>query len=258
MTAVATEPQQPNLSRAVADGFRLIGRHPTTILILAALLVLPAEAILAWTDGNAAPSAAQGPTALAEVWGHAGIRIAVVYAAGGVEWMFLGAVATLAAADARSRDGFDDALPPIFGLRSASLFLAGVVTNILISLGTLALFVPGIMMGLAWCVGPAVAAVEGHGLSAVYRRSADLTRGHRGALMGFFIGFFLVRGAFTYGPRLALGLPWATLYVGPDWLVYGVRPAVSTGLGVVYAAVMGCVYLELRRLHEGGLAATFD
>lgn len=253
MTAVAAASEQLNLSAAIADGFRLIGRRPMTMLALAACLGLAPAIANAWASGQLAQT-----THLPELWKPVGEAFAASFAAVGVNWVLQGGVALLAAADAPSYGSRDEPPLSLLARRAGWLFVAGVASNIAVSLGTLALIVPGLLLGLAWCSAPAVSAVEGRSLLSMWRRSADLTRGHRGALFGLFVGYFAMRAAVSYGTRLALGLPLQPLSAGPGWIVFGLQPAVSTCFTVIYAAVMASVYLELRRLHDGGVAGTFD
>ncbi len=255
MTAVAASQEELNLGRAIARGCRLIAERPIILLLTAALLAFVPAVVDAWVSAHVTVRGPLGP----QFWKDQGLRLTVSYATRGVNWIFQGGVALLAASNSPSHGLPRDTSFRLLGGRAPLLFASSVATNVTVGLGTLALIVPGVLMGLAWCLAPAVAAVENRSLVAMLRRSADLTRGHRGALFGLFAGYFVLRLVVVFGPRLAIGLPLSsTGETGPGWLFYGVAPVMSAALSLLYAAVMASVYLELRHARDGGVAEAFD
>ncbi|HEY1426979.1 MAG TPA: hypothetical protein VGF50_09935 [Caulobacteraceae bacterium] len=258
MTAIAAAPEQLRLGSAVAEGFRLAARRPVAVLLLSVFLTfLPAVATI-WMSQHVvgAERAARASGDRLLFWSWAGVQMAVAFAAAGVNWIYQGAVALMAARSAGLSASAD---LDVLGARAVWLFAVGALTNLIVSVAALALLVPALLLGLAWCISPAVAAVEAPGLKQMYRRSAELTRGHRVALFGLLIAYEALKLALEFGVRFAVGAPTPLLAnAGPAWLVLGLQPALSATMSAVYAVVMGCVYLELRRLHDGGLAATFD
>lgn len=258
MTAITAAPEQLSLGSAVAEAFRLAARRPVTLLLLSTFLALAPAAAAMWAgqQGLVAERAARASGDFLRAWSWVGASTAAGFAIAGVNWIYQGAVARMAARDAGLTAAAD---LDILGPRAAGRFAAGAVTSLLVSAATLALIVPGLLLGLAWCMSPAVAAVEGPGLKQMYGRSIELTRGHRAALFGLLIVYEVLKLGVLYGVRYAVGAPSPLVtYAGPDWLVFGLQPVLSAAMSLVYAAVMGCVYLELRRLRDGGLAATFD
>ncbi len=59
-------------------------------------------------------------------------------------------------------------------------------------LGTILLIVPGIIIFIRWAVALPVCVVEQRGPSNSLGRSAELTKGHRWAIFGFFVLYFMV------------------------------------------------------------------
>ncbi len=129
-------------------------------------------------------------------------------------------------------------------------------------MATLLLIVPGVLLSLAWMVCPAVAAVEGKGFVDIFRRSAELTRGHRGALFGLALLFGVTGAVLSFVLRIAVGVPLLATGVQPALLTFGLQPALSAALAAIWASIIAAAYLELRGVKEGftagGVAATFD
>jgi hypothetical protein len=170
-------------------------------------------------------------------------------------------VAVVAVADAAGKDADIGAQLTKAAGRAPLLFVAGMLATLAVALGTLLLIVPGVLLSLAWIVGPGVGAVEGKGFLDIFRRSAELTRGSRGAL--FAISFLLtvlalilnlVSRVVTGGSLLSAGQSPLFLYI--------VQPAVTGIVTAVWASIVAAAYLELRGVKEGltagGLATVFD
>jgi hypothetical protein len=263
MTATATvsSTRSFDLGQVIRAGFRLIARRPGTILLLAFLLAyLPAVGEV-WAVSNLEATRPKplAPGYWPAFWRSMGTLLALNFVIAGINWMFQGGVALCAVEDDTAPDS---AVSRLSG-RSPALLVTSLVSNVCVSLATLALFVPGLLLGLAWCAGPAVTAVENKSLAAALRRSAELTRGHRGRIFGLLLLFSVVRIVSLYGLRLALGTPKPFLpNSGADYVIYGVQPVLSAAMSVLYAAVMAELYIQLQQLHDGAstktLAAAFD
>jgi hypothetical protein len=260
-TMTASSTQSFDLGQVIRAGFRLIARRPATIILLALVLAyLPAVAEV-WassTLGALRPKLGD-PDYWPGFWRSMGMLQALSFVVGGVNWMFQGGVALCAVEDDMAPDSAISRLPG----RAPALFVTSLVSNACIALATLALIVPGLLLGLAWCAGPAVTAVENKGLIQALRRSAELTRGHRGRIFGLLLLFGVVRVVTLYGVRLALATPKPFLpNSGANYLIYGVQPVISAVMSLLYAAMLAEVYVQLQRLHDGAstgtLAATFD
>jgi hypothetical protein len=147
--------------------------------------------------------------------------------------------------------------------RTPQVLLLGVVATLGIFGATLLLIIPGVLLGLAWSVSPAVAAIEAGTVLSPLRRSAELTRGNRATLFGIQLLFGVVTIVLVFALRLSLGLPLlARDSAGPWVFTLILLPVLSTALAAIMAAIIGSAYLELRRSKEGhaagGLAAVFD
>jgi hypothetical protein len=152
------------------------------------------------------------------------------------------------------------------------LFCIGLIVGICCFFGYLVFIVPGVLLGLAWCVAAPVEVVERIGIFAALARSAELTRNHRGAIFAlviiFFVGLFIIQMVVTSISQVGLGFSGvAMLSAAPGFRNY---MAVTSGLGVVMqvatssvaAAGLASIYFELRYAKDGigaeQLAAVFD
>ncbi len=149
------------------------------------------------------------------------------------------------------------------------MVLIGLVTGIAEGLGFLLFVVPGILMMLAWSVAIPVRVAERKGVFASMERSADLTRGRRGALLGLFLLYAvatniiqqiimsLVRLLAGGGRPYAGGNPFYLL--APT---FGVSLIMTFAISMCSAAGIASVYCELRSIREGvspaDLASIFD
>ena len=139
-----------------------------------------------------------------------------------------------------------------------------------VAIGFVLLIVPGVMMLLAWCVtGPALV-IERRGVFGAFSRSADLTRGHRWAILGLFLVIFvaavvvgaivgLIVNPLIIGTMMAGRAAALTPIILIGLLIQGMWNAVVTTVSISFSAA---VYYELRVAKEGigpeALAAVFD
>ena len=129
--------------------------------------------------------------------------------------------------------------------------------------GFMLLIVPGIILTLAWIVAIPVRVMEGRGVGAALSRSAELTRGHRGALFLM----FLVLGVAYFFFSMAMGLVFVAVAAAVSPGSVGIAALISQPLiggvaSMVSAALVASVYYELRTIKDGvgadRLAAVFD
>lgn len=145
------------------------------------------------------------------------------------------------------------------------LFLLAIVMGLSIALGLVLFVVPGVIMALAWSVAVPARVVEGTGVFGSLGRSAELTRGRRGAILGLTIVYFV---AYLAVQQVLLGVlggvmrPSAGLIsplVGWTLAVNGVLGAFSA---LITSVGLTAIYFELRSAKEGigveALAAVFD
>ena len=122
-----------------------------------------------------------------------------------------------------------------------------------VAAGCIALVVPGILLGLAWCVAGPALVVERSGITAVFGRSAELTRNNRWRLLGLFLIFGIANAIIqgVAGGHSYMGGPFGM----GDWLFSPLRVLISAVLSSLAHGVglvgLGVIYVELRTLREG-------
>ena len=153
--------------------------------------------------------------------------------------------------------------------------LIGLLATLGVMAAAVLLIVPGIILMVMWaCVGPACV-VEHTGVSGAFRRSADLTRGHRWPIFGLYVAYiismfviFFVIG-FLVGIVIGFGVAaytqdaaaaTASASTSATELVGG---AINTMLSLITgSAFSASTYYELREIKEGigpeALASVFD
>jgi hypothetical protein len=128
------------------------------------------------------------------------------------------------------------------GLRVLPVVAAAEISaGILISLGFLALIIPGILLSLRWSVVAQAAAIDQEGWLPALRRSRQLTQGHYGHIFGllFVIGVLTFVVGFTAG-LIAIGGPGADI----GSVLIGI--AVYTILASFSALSLAVLYFDLR------------
>jgi hypothetical protein len=265
MTVTAAPPERFDMGRVISAGFGLLARRPLPVLLLALLLgYLPAVVVSFATAQLAGPAPQPGIAPdLGATFQRLGVLESIAFVAAGFSWILHGGVAVVATADAAGRSGETRSQLSMLLSSAPLIFVAGIVATFAIFLGTLLLIVPGILLSLAWVVGPAVAAVEGKGFADMFRRSAELTRGHRGALFLIALLLGIAGGALSFGLRFAVGVPMlATGGALPPLFTFVLQPALSAAFGAISASVYAAAYLELRGVKEGfaagSAASVFD
>ncbi|HWE44482.1 MAG TPA: hypothetical protein VG407_00525 [Caulobacteraceae bacterium] len=131
-----------------------------------------------------------------------------------------------------------------------------VIVQLATALGTLALFVPGLLVMVIWYTAIPSLIFDGTGIGGALNRARVLSRGHRWSIFG--ITFLL--GLISLAPYvMLLPLTGGLHPSGPsaDLLIAG-RSAVVGLTGCIHMVAVTVVYWELRRLKEGGLADVFD
>jgi hypothetical protein len=139
-----------------------------------------------------------------------------------------------------------------------------ILTGLAVAVGLVLLIVPGVLMMLAWCVNIPVVVVERKGVFEAFGRSAELTRGHRGAIFLLLVIYAVIAWIVSaVGLALTGGLDLAALSAGgfkpAQWALLTVFQLVEALVG---AAGVASIYYELRSIKDGvgpsTLAAVFD
>jgi hypothetical protein len=153
------------------------------------------------------------------------------------------------------------------------LFCIGLIVAISCFFGYLVFVVPGVLLGLAWCMAAPAEVIERTGIFAALSRSADLTRNHRAAIFGLIIIFFatvfvaqlIINAVDTIAFGVSGGLSFGARPSGMSTF-FAVQSAVAVALQVVISSLasagLAAIYFELRQAKEGvgvdQLAAVFD
>lgn len=137
----------------------------------------------------------------------------------------------------------------------AHLFLPLFAVNLLyvlaVGFGLILLIVPGVMLGLAWCIAGPALIDRRTGITQSFGESAQLTRGNRWRLFGLFLLFALavsiVNGVFG---ALGLATNYAAegLFSGPRLLGSAI---ISTAVTALATPGLAAIYVQLRELKGG-------
>lgn len=260
MVAATTTAEEFRIGRVIERTFAVLGRNFVTFIVLAALAEIPRFAL------NLTLLQVPGATPTA--------RLASAFASGGTTLLtfLLSLVLSLVLQGALTRGAFAD----LTGKRASigdclmtglgqllPLAAIGLLGGIGVAFGLILLIVPGLMLALAWSVIGPVRVVERTSVFGTFGRSAELTRGHRWAILGLYviaiiavmIVGLLVGVVAGGGLVLTGGLPGLTV-------VMLVQSIFQVFMSVVIATGVASLYYELRSIKEGigpeQLAAVFD
>ena len=160
----------------------------------------------------------------------------------------------------QDRQSWSEALAA--GLRLAPLlYLVGFVSDVLTTLGFVLLIVPGVLLALAWSVVSPVIVLEGASPIESFRRSANLTRGSRGAILGFWLIYLVAVFLAGLVIGFAVGVIGGLLHIRPVAQSFAnvALESVSEVFGIAGRAAL---FRELKTLKEGSgpsaAAAVFD
>jgi hypothetical protein len=262
MTAATAAPERFDIGRVISGGFAIVARRPVTLIVLTAIFgFLPTAATL-WLTTEWLPAPTPGAANIGATLQRLGVVELIGVVLGGMSWILQGAVAAAALSDFGGKplsvtEALAKAAP-----RMPTVYACGVLGTAGIVLGTIALIVPGILLALAWTVGGVVATVENAGFKS-FGRSAELTRGNRGALFVIFLIYGVVGTVVSIALRaIAGGSLVAAGGSDPMWLTVGVQPLGSAVVQVFMTATIVSAYVELRGVKDGlgaaGLASLFD
>ena len=269
MASGAAPDSRFDLGRVAQRTFASIGRNFGVFALLALLLsgipALLTGLLLSLAGGGHAGQSTGGvtdPTTLAVI----GVSvIGFVYLVGAIASFILQAAiiyGTIADLNGR-RAQFGECLS--MGLRNWFwLFLLAIVLIIAEAFGYILFIVPGLMLAVAWMVAVPAQVVEHTGVFGALSRSAELTRGHRWAIFGLLVIYFiasLVLQGSIIGIIAALAISLSpNMSQTATQLV--AQPLLNVTTSLIGAAGVASIYYELRSSREGigpeALAAVFD
>ena len=261
MTAAVGVARSLDIGRVASGTFAAIGRNPVVFGVLGLIFAGVPRFGLQWEILQAQ----QGATGVLQYAGLIGLLLLVT------TFLLQGALTYATVADLNGRrPSIGECLSN--GLR-AFLPLIGlsILIGIALLFGFLLLIVPGVLMALAWSVAVPSLVVERKGVFGAFQRSADLTRGHRGAILLIGVVFWvlsIVVGV-VLGVIVGVAVGLGHLSAGAEGLtgVLRVTTAVTQALasaleGIIGSAGIATIYYELRSIKEGAgpqdLAAVFD
>jgi len=147
---------------------------------------------------------------------------------------------------------------PLFGL--------AILVGLGVGIGMMLLVIPGLILATCWLVASPALVVEKLGIFQAMQRSLDLSRGHRWALFGMIVLFYIlivvvgmIVGLIVTG---TVGLQ-AMMASQSGGIFFGIVNGIAQTFVVMLSTVgVAAIYFELRRIKEGvdvtSLATVFD
>jgi hypothetical protein len=258
------------IGRVVTRTFSVIGENIVTFTLLTLLVTVPlmlatlsaSQDTLSLLQGNgpgAGGVATMGMTWLLSIVGMYFLQAALVH----------GTVVSLNGRKASFGECLSTGLSNFF-----PLFLIALLEMLGLVMGFVLLLVPGLMLLMRWSVAVPARVVEHTGVVESFRRSAELTRGHRWSIFGLAIVLLLLHvvlnwvfGAYSMSFRPGAGSQVIQNFT--EALKANLNPVrlltlmlSQTIYWVVGAAGVASLYYELRTVKEGigpqALASVFD
>jgi len=149
------------------------------------------------------------------------------------------------------------------------LVLIALLYFLLVFVGLLFFVVPGIILAVMLSIAVPVRVLEHTRILGSFDRSADLTKGHRWAIFGLFVAYFIVQLSISaivfaiigqgFRPIPEIDLAAAGVNTWPVILASALAESISA---ILSAAGTASIYYELRQIKEGvgpeSLASVFD
>jgi len=158
-----------------------------------------------------------------------------------------GLAAACAGVDAMGRHTVRGALAERLAGRVPALLAASVLVGVAVSIGLVLLVVPGVLIFLSWSAAAPVVAMERSGPGAALQRSAVLTRGHRGRILGATVLIVLIAfGIETVVSSVVLSAAASLTPIGSVVLAEVVRALVSAVTMSWVGAVIALLYVDIR------------
>ncbi|MET0966527.1 MAG: hypothetical protein ABWZ02_09035, partial [Nakamurella sp.] len=126
-----------------------------------------------------------------------------------------------------------------------------VVFGVAVSVGLMLLVVPGVVAYLIWLLAAPAVVMEKASFGEAFRRSAQLTRGHRGRIAGAVIIAMLIGSVASTVVASMAGALFASSSAVTSLVVTQLVSSVVSGLGAAWTgAVVAVVYIEIRIRNE--------
>lgn len=256
---IAVEPPAFSIGRVISLTFSVLGRHFPFFLLAGFLVSLPSQAFAVLFLRMGVEAARQRTALNGGYWAYFALFVLLGVALG----FILQAVLTFATVvDLNGRkvsatEAFSSVLrifPP--------LMILGLLYFLGIAAGFVALVVPGLMLLAAWAVVVPVRLIEKTGILDALSRSAELTKGHRWAVLGLLLIFGLIGGVLSLVTRPLFSPAMILRVAGQPWLYVVLLSAVAAISAAITSTGTACLYFVLRTAKEGiapeQLATVFD
>jgi hypothetical protein len=233
-----------DMGRVVSRSFGVISRNPALFFGLALLLSALPTLVLQFFVNSLSQTYPAGGSVLVQVKN---------VLAGVTGFILTAALSYATVSDLNDeRPSFGRALG--IGLRNAfPLFLLALLSMLGIAGATLLLIVPGIIVGIMWCVATPVMVTEQLGVRASLGRSRELTKGWRWQIFGLLlVAYILVLAPVLITPLLAGAFDnpaaMAQTEFGTSTIIEALIGAVAS---TILVAITASIYVELRTIKEG-------
>lgn len=230
-------PDRLDLGRVIRDAFAIVGRQPLTFFGLALLLSgLPG----AYAD-------AQSANAIAFTPGLAlGVVVAILLSCFLQATLLSAALAQMSGRKAELSESLSAGLNFFLPLLAVDILY-----GLAVAAGLVLLIVPGVMIAVAWSAAAPTLIAEHPGITSVFGRSAQLTRGNRWRIFALFLIYGIASAVLQalFGVRAFEG--GAT----PDFgrlIGSAIISAIVSAIGLAGAAAL---YARLRELRDAPAAS---
>jgi hypothetical protein len=249
---MATLPSRSfDLGRVLSTGFNTLFKNAVPFLTVSLVLAgLPGFALEYWMRGVSPEDPDLDFVLSWQFWGPI---------VGGILVMFIASAVlqgTLIGATIRHLSGRPvDIGQSVSGAlaRIVPIILLSILVGLAITLGFLALIVPGVIVYLMFIVSVPAMMAEGRGVTDSMSRSVDLTKGFKGMIFLLAIILLMVGGGVSgvfsaLFDRIAMG----SAGTGADRIIYSLGTMFGqTVISAISAVVVGALYVELRTVKEG-------
>jgi hypothetical protein len=235
-----------SISRVISRAFDVVGRNLVTFFLLALIVQIPLS-LINYYNVTTTPAGLSQQELLARTFAPQMLVAALIYVVLAVVLqaaILRGAITSLGGKSASLAECLST------GLRTFFPIVGVTILSVLgVALGFILLIVPGIMLLLRWSVAIPVRVMEGPGVLKAMGRSAELTRGHRWAILGVLVAFALI----SIGLSIVLGLVTAAAgMAGSAQIVVVVMTAITGMISLVLtSAASASIYFELRSIKDG-------
>lgn len=257
-TAIA-EPGKLDIGRVISGTFSVIGRNIVAFTVLSLVLAGIPTALIAFIQVNALRDDTGAISAAGMFTGDYWTAASM----GGLASLIFSAIlqGTLIYATVQDLNGQRPSIGDCLatGLRNF-LPLLGVTILFILALifGFVLLIVPGIMIACAWCVAVPSLVADRTGVFGAFSRAAELTRGNRWRIfaLGLVIWILLVVIGLVFNAITGIALfgqdAISTMEHALSPLALALTVVRGTIGAVISATIVAVLYVELRRLREGG------